>query len=158
MTHEAFTQALLAMQTTLYRISASLLRQSCDQEDAVQSALEKALRRRSSLRDESKLRGWMARILINECYAVLRAHKRETLVDTPPETPAPAGCDPDLYRFFSGLTEALRLPMVLHYVEGYPLEEVARALRLPIGTVKSRLARGRDKMREDEAFKEVQNL
>ena len=45
------------------------------------------------------------------------------------------------------LPEKLRLPLLLHYLEGFPLEEVARMLRLPVGTVKSRLHQGRRALR-----------
>ena len=54
----------------------------------------------------------------------------------------------ELYRAFQTLEEKYRLPMVLHYVEGYNVEEVARMLRRPEGTVKSQLMRGRRKLRE----------
>ena len=75
-----------------------------------------------------------------------------------PENPAPAGCDIDLYRFFSSLPDKLRVPMVLYYLEGYDVRTIASMLRLPEGTVKARLKRGRDKMKQDDALKEVQGL
>lgn len=158
MTHEAFAQAVMAMEGTLYRVSSSLLTQLCDREDAVQSALEKAWRKQGTLRDESKFGGWMARILINECYTILRRRKRETPMETLPEAAVFQNADPDLYGFFSGLPDRLRLPMVLYYVEGYKTEEISTMLRLPGGTVKSRLSRGRALMKKDDAFKEVQGL
>lgn len=158
MTHSAFVQAITTMEGTLYRISSSLLAQPCDREDAVQSALEKAWRKQGALRDESKFGGWVVRILINECYNILRWRKREMSMEALPEQPAPPGADSDLYRFFSGLPDKLRLPMVLFYVEGYKIEEISLALRLPSGTVKSRLSRGRGEMKKNDAFKEVQDL
>lgn len=158
MTYEAFTQMIIGMQGTLYRISAGLLPQPCDQEDAVQSALEKALRKKDALRDERNLQGWVVRILINECYALLRKRKRELPLEELPEPAIPQGADKDLYRFFRGLPDKLRLPMVLFYVEGYSMKEIASLLHLPGGTVKSRLSRGRNQMRQDDAFKEVQDL
>ena len=45
------------------------------------------------------------------------------------------------------LSDELRLPVVLHYMEGYRVDEIARMLRLPGGTVKSRLRRAREKLR-----------
>ncbi len=158
MTQDAFAQMIIGMQDTLYRICASLLHQRCDQEDAVQSALEKALDKKGTLRDERNLQGWVVRILINECYALLRKRKRELPVEKLPEPALPQGADKDLYRFFCGLPEKLRLPMVLFYVEGYSMKEIANLLHLPGGTVKSRLFRGRNQMRQDDAFKEVQDL
>ena len=80
-------------------------------------------------------------------------------VETVPDLPAPPTADPDLYRFFSGLPDKLRLTMVLHYVEGLEVTEIAKLLRLPEGTIKSRLSRGREKMKEDESlWEEVSEL
>lgn len=155
MTHEDFAARIIAMQGTLYRVSCSILHDHADREDAVQSAIEKAWRKRFSLRDEKRLQAWVVRILINECYAILRRQKRETPVEVLPDAPAPEGADPDLYRFFAGLPDTLRPAMVLHYVEGYEVKEIARMLRIPAGTVKSRLMRGREKMKENELAMEV---
>jgi len=147
MTNEDFAARITAMQGTLYRVTCSLLRQHADREDAVQSAIEKAWRKLGSLRDESRLQPWVVRILINECYAILRHQKRETPVEPFPDSPAPEGSDPDLYRFFTGLPDTLRPTMVLYYVEGYSTEEIAKMLSVPAGTVRSRLTRGREKLK-----------
>ena len=158
MTHDDFAARIIAMQGTLYRVTCSILHDHADREDAVQSAIEKAWRKLPSLREESRLQHWMVRILINECYAILRRQKRETPVDTFPDAPAPADADADLYRFFTALPDTLRLTMVLHYVEGYEVKEIARMLRIPTGTVKSRLMRGREKLKENEDVKEALGL
>lgn len=157
MTHNEFAQQVVAMQSTLYRVSASLLRQPCDREDAVQSAIELAWRKRASLRDESRLAPWLTRILINECYTILRQQKRVTPVEAVPELPASPGVDVDLHRFFAKLPDKLRLPMLLYYVEGYPVSQVASILRLPEGTIKSRLSRGRERMRQERLLEEAED-
>ena len=155
MTNEDFATRIIAMQGTLYRVTCAILRDHADREDAVQSAIEKAWRKRGMLRDEGRLRAWVVRILINECYTLLRHQKRETPVEAIPDSPAPDTADPDLYRFFTGLPDTLRLTMVLHYVEGYEVKEIAGMLHLPVGTVKTRLMRGREKLKENESVREV---
>lgn len=157
MTKDDFTQNVLRMQGTLYRVSSSILRQRCDQEDAVQSSIEIAWRKREHLRDPGKFGPWLTRILINECYGILR-RRRDIPLAQVPDCPAPPSADPDLYRFFVSLPEKLRLPMVLHYVEGYAIRDIADALHLPQGTVKTRLMRGRERMKQDRCFEEVQDL
>lgn len=152
MTHEEFAQRIIAMQGSLFRVASSILPQMCDREDAVQSCIEKAWRKQSTLRDESRLEAWVTRILVNECYSVIRSRRRETPVESIPDYPAPPGSNPDLYRFFTGLPDKLRLPMVLFYLEGYPLADIAGVLRLPVGTIKSRLARGREKNEARQSF------
>ena len=156
MTQAEFARRVVAMQDTLYRVSTTLLPQLCDREDAVQSAIEKALRKREHLRDPDALAPWLTRILINECYALLRRRKHETLMDELPQRQVEADARPDIYQLCTSLEEKYRLPMVLYYVEGYCVKEIGSILRLPQGTVKSRLHRGRLLLRDSLALEEVQ--
>ncbi len=142
MTSERFAREIVNLTDTLYRVSYSILRQQCDREDAVQSCLEKAWKKRHSLRDERYLKTWLVRILINECYDVHRRRAREMPGEIP-ERAAPPGADVELHDALMRLPEEVRTPLVLHYMEGYAIQEIASALRLAQGTVKSRMRRGR---------------
>ena len=155
MTHDDFAARIIAMQGTLYRVTCTILRNHADREDAVQSAIEKAWRKQDSLKDDNRLTHWIVQILIHECYTILRRQKRELPVEVLSDNPAPEGSEPNLYHFFTRLPDTLRLTMVLHYVEGYDVKEVARIQRIPVGTVKSRLMRGREKLKENESVKEA---
>ena len=155
MTQEDFARRVVAMQDTLYRVSTTILPQLCDREDAVQSAVEKALRKREHLRSPDAVRPWLTRILVNECYAILRRRKRETLMDDVPQRQVEMDARPDIYQLFISLEEKYRLPMVLHYVEGYSVAEISATLHLPQGTVKSRLHRGRLLLRDALTLEEV---
>lgn len=155
MTQEEFADRIIAMQDTLYRVSTTILPQLCDREDAVQGAIEKAWAKQSSLRDEHAMRAWVIRILIRECYTVLRRRKRETPCENLPERETGPDAHPDLYRLFTGLDEKYRLPMVLFYVEGYSIVEASHMLRMPQGTLKSRLHRGRLLLKDELELKEV---
>ena len=146
MTNERFAEEIIALTDTLYRVSYSILRDKYDREDAVQSCLEKAWKKRRTLRDERYLKTWLIRILINECYNVHR-HKRE-LPQEIPERTAPPGADPILHDALMCLPENVRTPIVLHYMEGYSIHEIALALRVAPGTVKSRMRKGRAKLKE----------
>ncbi|MBR0463630.1 MAG: RNA polymerase sigma factor [Clostridia bacterium] len=156
MTKEEFERRLIDMQDTMYRVASTILNRSCDREDAIQECVYRALRKRASLKSDDAMRGWVIRILINECYAILRRAKRECLSDELPEAqPRPdPGANEDVFRALFSLGRDLRLPLVLHYVEGYSVEEIARVLRVPAGTVKSRMNRARKKLKlelEEEA-------
>lgn len=155
MTQEEFTGRIVAMQDTLYRVSASLLPQLCDREDAVQEAIARAWQKQSHLRNDQALRPWVIRILINECYTLLRRRKREEATAALPEWEAPPDALTDLYQLFTALDEKYRLPMVLHYVEGYSVAEASHMLRLPQGTFKSRLHRGRLLLKDTLNMEEV---
>lgn len=78
MEKEAFERELLALTDTLYRVSASILPRQCDREDAIQESILTALQKRERLRDDGALRAWVVRILVNNCYDILRSQKRET--------------------------------------------------------------------------------
>ena len=141
---------VIALTGTLYHISYGLLRREADREDAVQSAIEKSWRKASALRDESKLKSWMVRILINECYTILRRSIRETPVETLSEPPVDTDRQElNLKEELMALPESLRLPIVLHYMEGFSINEIASALHCPKGTVLSRMNRGRKLLREN---------
>lgn len=148
MTPDEFAERIVAVQDTLYRVSTAILPQLCDREDAVQAAVEKALRKRDRLRSDQALEAWMIRILINECYTLLRRRRWEEPQNELPEREVLPDADPNLYKLFTTLNEKYRLPMVLHYVEGYDVREISAMLRLPVGTLKSRLFRGRRCLRD----------
>ena len=141
MDDEAFAGAIVALTDTLYRVACTQLRQRADQEDAVQECLLRAWHKRHTLREERYLQTWLIRILINECHRIQRRGKRTVLQD---EMALPAYDQPTYLRdVFVSVPENYRLPMLLHYMEGMSVAETARTLRIPQGTVKSRLARGR---------------
>ena len=158
MTQTEFTQRVLAMQDRLYRVSCSLLRCEADREDAVQSALEKAWRGRFLLRQEQYLETWLTRILINECYAIMRRSRRVIPagnVETAENAWETQNADEALRRALNALPDTLRLPIVLHYMEGMDVRTMARVLRIRESTVKSRLHRGREKLRQSDEWKEL---
>ena len=151
MTSAEFAERIVEMQETLYRVCYSILPQACDREDAVQECIRIAWQKRSSLRDQQYLQTWVIRILIHECYALLGRGKREHLTEAAmealPERIAPPDVDAEFHDALIALPASLRLPVTLHYLEGYPLSDIARMLRLPTGTVKSRLNRARRQLK-----------
>ena len=155
MTQEEFSERIVAMQDTLYRVATTILPQLCDREDAVQEAIIKAWQKQGRLRDARAMRAWVIRILINECYTLLRRRWHEAPCDTLPEREAAPDAVPEVYQLFTSLAEKYRLPMVLYYVEGYSVKEAARMLRLPQGTLKSQLHRGRMLLRDKLDMEEV---
>ena len=144
--HE-FAERVEAMQGALYRVAYGLLLNRADCADAVQDALLRAWEKRRTLKDEAFFGTWLTRILINECYAVLRRRKTALPIDALPEPAAPPDADPALHDAIARLDEKLRLPIVLYYMEGYAVKDIARMLRLPAGTVKTRLAKARALLR-----------
>ena len=142
MDRQELGQRIVDWTPLLYHVACGLLSGESDREDAVQSAIEKAWRKADSLREPDKLKPWLVRILVNECHEVLRRRKREIPTETlPPQEQR------ELRELVMSLPENERLPIVLHYLEGFSTQEIASALRCPKGTVLSRMSRGRRQLK-----------
>ena len=155
MTSEEFSQRIVDMMQTLYRVSYSQLSQGCDREDAVQECICKAWKKRHYLRDESVMQTWVIRILINECRNIQKKKGRELPLDELSDIPMPQTSNHELHDAILNLDEKLRLPILLYYIEGYSTKEIAQILCLPHGTVKSRLSRGRQNLQKTIVLGEV---
>ena len=150
-----FVEQVQMHERTLYRTANSILRNDHDSLDAVQNALTKAWARRNAV-DPPKFRAWLTRIVINECYSMRRRTKRETLtevVDLIADLQPP---DPSLRDALDTLPDTLRLTILLHYMEGFTLKEIAGMLRMPSGTVKWRLSRARKLLKDELTEKGVE--
>ena len=150
MDREEFTRAVLEYENTLYRVAKSMLGSAADCADAAQNALLRAWERLHTLRDPAYFKTWLTRILINECRAILRQRARYAPLETEiaEGEVAPEGGG-ELYEAVMGLEQKYRLPVVLYYIEGFRTAEIAAMLRLPEGTVKTRLRRAREILRKE---------
>ncbi len=147
MTKEQFGEAVTAQLNALHSVSYSLLQNPYDQQDAVQEAVKKALLSREKLRNEAYFKTWLIRILINECHAIHRQKKRVTPMETLPKV-APPEADSALFEAMQALPEKLRLPLTLHHIAGYDTLEVSKILGITRSTVKYRLVRGREHLKQ----------
>lgn len=151
MTDETFVSSIQEMRDALYRVSYCLLQNEQDRYDAVQECLLIAWEKRNTLRHPEYIKTWVTRILINECRSIGRRLGRvtpmETLPDTGGHTPPP-DADVAMHDALMSLPEKLRLPVVLYYMTGYGIKEIAGMLRIPQGTVSTRLRTGRIRLRE----------
>ncbi len=152
MTKDEFAEMVLESTDSLYRISKGILKNDSDCEDAVWEAVSIGFAKLPALRQEQYAKTWLIRILIHECYRILREKKRSADADiNRMEDGASFGGQADysaLYESLLRMEEKYRLPLVLFYLEGYSVKEIADILKAPEGTVKSRLSRGRNYLRE----------
>ena len=154
MNKQEFARRVLAVENRLYRISCGMLKNPQDRMDAVQEAVMKAWANVHALRREEYFETWLTRILINECHNILKARKNLVQLESLPEQGAYTGDNKPLRDALLALDVQLRLPVLLYYMEGYRLREIAQILRVPEGTVKTRLTRAKKKLKtlleEDE--------
>lgn len=150
MDKEEFTRAVLEYESTLYRVAKSMLGSEADCADAAQNALLRAWEKQHTLRDTAYFKTWLTRILINECRAMLRQRARFVpLEEEAAEGEIAPERDSGLYESVMGLDVKYRVPFVLYYIEGFRTREIASMLKLPEGTVKTRLRRAREILRTE---------
>ena len=156
MTKEEFAQVVLDSTDSLYRISKSILKHDADCEDAVQEAITIAFEKLHTLRKDCYAKTWLVRIVMNECYKIARRKEREYATEQSDmlekqvrlETTGLKLEQSDVYQALLTLEERQRVVLELFYVEQYSLKEIARIINVPVGTVKSRLNRGRKQLRK----------
>ncbi len=139
---QAFTQAILDNRDAMFRLSRNMLRNSWEAEDAVSDAMEAAWRAFPKLRSLDSAKPWLMRITYRCSLNRLR-RRRETpqepqMLETlmggqPEETP--------MWMYLEQLPEKARVVMHLRHAEGMPIDQMARVLGVPRGTVSSRLSR-----------------
>jgi RNA polymerase sigma-70 factor, ECF subfamily len=138
----------------LYRYAYRLAGSAADAEDLTQQTFLTAQRKLDQLREPGSAKNWLFTILRNTYLKSLRDRGREAVVSM--ECIAELGCDseiellPDqeeLQAALAGLPEEYRTPLILFYFEEFSYKEIAEQMGTPIGTVMSRLARGKSYLR-----------
>ena len=153
MDKEEFAKVVINATDSLYRVSFAILENEADCEDAVGEAISTAFSKLYTLRQEKYAKTWLTKILIRECYRTLKLRKRTVS----------AGDDMDnniefsdrmerpdyseLYEALGKLSKEQRTVIVLYYLEGYSVKEVAKITGVTQGTVKSRLSRARNHLK-----------
>ena len=154
MEERPFTQKLLESEPMLYRIACALLRSETDRQDAMQETALKAWKNRASLREEQYFRTWISRIMVNECHNLHRKNSRYVPVEELPDRPAPDSGEQETRLMLESLPEKQRVPLVLHYLEGFSLEEIARVQHISLALVKYRMHQTRKALRVEWNGKE----
>ena len=150
----SFESELAELLPRLRRFAHALSRNSADADDLTQATIERALRSREQWQPGSRLDSWGYRIMRNLWVDTARARSRRNAREAPEEEGLNVGEDPreamdaavDLKRVMAAmgrLPDEQREIVALILVEGFGYREVSEMLDLPIGTVSSRLVRGR---------------
>lgn len=137
----------------VYRFALSLTRTQADAVDLTQNAFLKYARKGTALRDHAKAKSWLFTVTRNEFIDGERRKKRFPSVELEPKD-TPVVADSSENADWSIATAALdrvddpyREPLVLYYLQGFTYQEIAELLEVPIGTVMSRLSRGKARLR-----------
>lgn len=147
-TPENVQRQIVDLLPRLRRFARNLTRNPHDADDVVQIAVERALARLSQWRSDSPLDRWMYKIVKNAWFDEIRSRKRRDEVFLPADAgDAATGDDPgdalSIRAAMERLPDEQRLAISLVLVEGLSYQEAADVLDVPVGTLTSRLARGR---------------
>jgi RNA polymerase sigma-70 factor (ECF subfamily) len=150
-TLKSLQDQLVALLPRLRRFARSLTHHAADADDLVQLALERALQKIDQWRAGTRLDSWMFGIIHNAWIDEIRARRRRERVLAPEsagEHIADEASDAPIERLsleaaFAQLPDEQRVAVSLVLVEGLAYKEAAAVLEVPIGTVTSRIARGR---------------
>lgn len=154
----AFDELMRAHQDRVFGICLRMLRDRDKALDATQDTFLTLFRKADRYRSEAAFSTWLYRVTVNTCYDHLRRAKRKA-ADALPEHHDPvdphAGdvlesveLRPDIEEALQHVAEEFRAAVVLVDLEGLALETVADMLGVPVGTIKSRVYRGRRQLAE----------
>lgn len=149
MNDNEYMRRVRAIEGRLYRVAQAILWREADCLDAIQEAVFRGWLKKDRLSDPERLETWLVRILVNECKDALRRRRRDPVALEADVGREDRLCeDLQLRLALRQLPEKYRLPLVLHHLEGYPLEDVARALGITRSLAMSRLHQARRALRE----------
>lgn len=156
--HDDLRAGLLAVLPKLRRFAMSLTGAAADADDLVQNACERVLRRGEQLRDHTRVDAWMYGIMRNIWVDEIRGRRvrRHEHLDSVPEIVGEDGAATaegrlslgEVRRALARLPEEQRTILVLVCVDGLSYRETADILGIPVGTVMSRLSRGRQALND----------
>ena len=149
----AFHELVDQFSQQLFRVAYSMVGNAADAEDVVQETFTAAFAGIGKFRGESSLKTWLMQILVRQCARVLRTRGRRMTIgienaEQPVHDPAPASeSRMDVIEMLQKLSTEHREVIVLRELQGLGYEQIAAALKIPRGTVESRLHRAREELR-----------
>lgn len=147
---DLFIQRAQRYMDDLFRLAFSWLKSRADADDVTQTVLLRLYETDKIFESEEHVRHWLVRVTINECKKYWRSPWRRTedftdyantLVFEQPEASG-------LFDAVMALGPKYRIVIFLYYYEGYSIEEISQVLKLPCGTVGTRLKRGREQLKQ----------
>ena len=133
---------------TVFRLAFSWLKSPADADDVTQNVLLSLYRTDYQFESDDHVRSWLMKVTVNECRKVWRRpFRRHENIDDYAETLAFEDSSyRDLFEAIMQLDRDKRTVIVLYYIEGYSIKEIAEILDVPAATIGTRLARARAKL------------
>lgn len=147
---EEFKRCAQEHMDVVFRVAFSCLRSQTDAEDVTQEVLLRLYETDYVFESRAHIKNWLVKVTYNECRKFWRRlWRRHENIDDYAEQLAFEETDcKDLFTAVMKLDRAKRIVVVLYYLEGYQIQEIAGILKIPPGTVGTRLARARKELRK----------
>ena len=152
---EAFTELIYEIRHDLYKIARCRLSCEDDIEDAVQETMIEAFKNIKKLKKEESYKKWIIKILVNKCNRIYSKSKNKNisfenleLDNTYSHSENYQELDNiDFYLILKDLNYDERMSLTLFYLEDYSIKEISKILKTNENTIKTRLKRGKEKIR-----------
>lgn len=144
---DAFTELMKSQMQSMYRTAKAILMNDEDAADAIQETLLTCWEKLNELKADKYFKTWLTRILINNCYSIIRSNRRVTYTDELPDKAAEGNISNiEWQEALSTIDEKYRIVLILYYSEGFHTREIAKILSIADSTVRTRLSRGRKQL------------
>lgn len=148
----SFTNLIEENKLRFYKTAKAILKNDDDVYDALQDALMSIYQNFNQLKNLKFFSTWATRIVINKCYDLLRKNKNNVVpfdenIENDINNSKNDVYEVDQYgikKAVEGLNEELKLITILYYYDDYSVNEISEIVDIPVGTVKSRLSRSRE--------------
>lgn len=142
---------------TVARTAFSYLKNTSDAEDITQEVFLSLLQSNMEFKEDEHLKAWLIRVAINKCKNHLKSGWFRNKADFPEDLSYMPEEESYVLQAVLSLKEKYRMPIHLHYYEGYSIKEISQILDAPAATVGTRLARGRKELKKiigDDIYEE----
>jgi RNA polymerase sigma-70 factor, ECF subfamily len=146
---DSFIELIQENKLSLYRLSKSILKNEADIQDAMSETIIKAYVNIHKLRLMYNFKPWIMKILVNECYNIIRKHKKVELTDdfSAYEGSYEDKTENNLMFYVNQLEDEFKSVIILFYYDDISIKSISAILNISEGTVKSRLSRAKVKLK-----------
>lgn len=151
LTKERFIQLAQVHMDHIFRLAFNCLKSRADADDVTQTVLLRLYETDKTFDSDDHLKYWLVRVTINECKKYWRSPwwRTEDFEDYANSLIADEPQDSSLFDAVMALNQKYRIVIFLYYYEGYTIEEIAKLLNLPRGTIGTRLKRARERLKKN---------
>lgn len=146
--NEAFIELIQGYEKVLYNTACRWIHNEEDIADIMQETILKAYEKIGTLREPKYFNTWICKILINECNQYFRKEHKVLDLSTLPTTHEMDTSKLELEELLKELPAKYKMPLVLFYQFGYSLQELSEMLQEPLGTIKSRIHRAKQILKD----------